>query len=811
MAHRVEFGVESRKAPVQPSTHRRHTSATPTPPTPVTKYRPPVAVRSLVARDRLYDLLRAAGRRRLILINAPSGYGKSTLAAQWREHLIGEGVAVAWLTVDDDDNNAVWFLSHLLESIRTIRPALAMSLAQVLEEHGDDAARYVLTSLIDAIHENDDRITLVVDDWNRVSDSQTTAALGFLLEHGCHHLQLIVTSWSHAGLPVSRLRLHDEVVEIGCEDLRFGADEARLLLNDVGGLTLSTTDVDALASSTDGWAAGLQLATLFLRNGANASTLLTRLSGTSDAVSEFLAENVFDKLEPEIADFMLATSITERTCAGLASALSEQPRGLAMLEEVSHRGLFLQRIDNDPEWFRYHQLFAEFLRRRLARDDPERSQRLHRTAAAWFAEHGYLNDAVNHALAAGDPTLAVDLVAQDETRLLEDSKMTTLLEIAKKLPAQLLVSRPRLHLALAWANILLQRRAPATAALNRFEAALGSAELTDALRTDLRVEADVLRGVADIFADRCDRVDSLVGEAFSRPASFHPRVPGVAGNVAAFAAIYRFDFDDARRFLQWATPYQDLMGPFASVYAHTFAGLAAKQELDIPTARGEFREALEMGVKAGSQSHAARLAGAVLGELLYDTGELDEATCLLEMSYELGPEGGGVDYLTARYVGGAKVKAAQGELSTAEQRLDAGMNAAEQLQLPRLAAAITNERIRLGMSVAPAVAARLRSVRTIPRHDGIPTITAELDEDSAVRLLSASASAEEQEQARQRASELLAGIDAGRRPLAALRAQLLQAETLVRTGRSADAEIAAVARRCEEVGLPRLLVDAGLG
>ena len=128
---------------------------------------------------------------------------------------------MAWLTVDDDDNNAVWFLGHLLESIRTIRPALAASLTQVLEEHGDDSARYVLTSLIDEIHENDDRITLVVDDWHRVSDSQTIAALGFLLEHGCHHLQLVVTSWSHAGLPVGKLRLRDELVEIDCEALAF--------------------------------------------------------------------------------------------------------------------------------------------------------------------------------------------------------------------------------------------------------------------------------------------------------------------------------------------------------------------------------------------------------------------------------------------------------------------------------------------------------------------------------------------------------------------------------------------------------------
>lgn len=251
------------------------------------------------------------------------------------------------------------------------------------------------------------------------------------------------------------------------------------------------------------------------------------------------------------------------------------------------------------------------------------------------------------------------------------------------------------------------------------------------------------------------------------------------------------------------------MGPFASVLAHSWAGIAAKYELDIPTARREFREAFEIGTRVGSRSHAARLAGALLGELLYEAGELDDAARMLEMSYGLGPDGGGVDYLAARYVGSAKVKAAQGDLSAAAERLDAGMKTAENLQRPRLAAVINNERIRLG--VAPSVAARLRSVRAIPRDDGIATIIAELDEESTVRLLLASGSADEQEQAWRRATQLLAGMDARRRPLAALRAELLLAEICSRTGRSADPTIPAVARRCREIGLPRLLVDAGLG
>jgi serine/threonine-protein kinase PknK len=810
MARPVDLGVERRESSAP--TPRRETTLTPTPPTPATKYRPPVATRALLARDRLIAMLRAGGRRRLVLIHGPSGFGKSTLAAQWREELVRDGVAVGWLTIDDDDNNVVWFLVHLLESIRRVRPELAASLCQVLEEHGDDAGRYVLTSLIDEIHEKDDRIALVIDDWHRVSDAGTTAALGFLFEHGCHHLQIIVTSWSRAGLPVSKLRIHDEIVEIDGGSLRFDEAEAHSFLNDIGGLKLSGADVNALTTSTDGWAAALQLATLSLRAGADANHLMSGLSGANDVIGEFLAENVLDALEPEMADFMLATSVTERTCGDLACVLAQTARGQAMLEEVERRGLFLQQVEGDPGWVRYHQLFAEFLRRRLERDRPDAIGRLHSCASSWFAEHGHLNEAVDHALAAGDPETAVQLVEEDETRLLEQSKMTTLLGIIDKLPPRVVASRPRLQLNLAWAHILLQHSAPANAALNRFEAAVDGAERAETARADLRAEADVVRGVAEMLADRVDGVDALVAEAMSRPDTLHPRVAGVAGNVAAFAAICRFEFDDAHRLLEWAAPYQEMMGPFASVYARCYGGIAARYQLDIELALTSFREAYELGARIGPHSHAARLAGALLGQVLYETGEFTEAVRLLDESYQLGSEGGGVDCLVARYVVGARIKAAQGDRASAVDHLAAGMKTADKLRMPRLAAAINNERIRLGIDMPSAVVERLRSSRDIPRDDGIATMTAELDEDSGIRILLASDSNDDREQAYRRAAALLDGIDSERRPLAGLNARLLRIETLAATDRTdeASAEQADVESQLTGIGLSRLLVDAGL-
>ncbi len=241
-----------------------------------------------------------------------------------------------------------------------------------------------------------------------------------------------MTSWSRAGLPVSKLRSHDEVIEIDYGSLRFDETEARWFFNDIGGLELSGADVNALTTSSDGWAAALQLATLSLRAGADADRLMSGLSGANDVIGEFLAENVVDALEPEVAHFMLATSITGRTCPELACVLAQTSRGQAMLEEVERRGLFLQQVEGEPGWFRYHQIFAEFLRRRLERDRPGGIGRHHSCASSWFAEHGHLNEAVDHALAAGDPETAVQLVETDETRLLEQSRMTTLLGIIDK-------------------------------------------------------------------------------------------------------------------------------------------------------------------------------------------------------------------------------------------------------------------------------------------------------------------------------------------------------------------------------------------
>ncbi|MFC9554979.1 protein kinase [Rhodococcus sp. NPDC056960] len=780
------------------------------PPTAATKFRPPTAPKSLVRRARLLETLQATPRR-LVLIHAPAGYGKSTLAAQWREVLVAEGTAVAWLSVDNDDNNLVWFLAHLIEAIRRVQPTLGNDLGQVLEDHGADADRYVLTSLVDEVHDRGMPVAVVIDDWHRVTDPATVAALGYLLDNGCHHLQIIVTSRTRSGLPLGRMKVRDELVEVTAMDLRFDLDESARLLIDVNGLALAESELASLTRSTDGWVAALQLASLSLRDRPDAGELIAHLSGRHHAIGEFLAENVLSALEPDLLDFLMATSIPERICGDLAGVLADTPRGQALLEEVEERDLFLRSLDDDRDWFRYHHLFAEFLRRRLEREAPEQLARLHRRASDWFADHHALGEAVDHALAAGDDDRAVDLIESHAMSLIESSKMGTVLALVAKLPVPVAQNRARLQLIVAWANVLLHRLEPMQAALARVEIALDEHTLTEVQAIDLRVEAAVIADVGRCHADAIDDACEQARECLRRPDTLPPFVVAAAADVTSFADICAFDFDAARRLQDWARVFhQQTHGPHFGMIGQCFAGIAAHELLDITAAEGHFRAAWNLAVASvGVHSYAAQLSGALLGDLLYQQGMIDEAERLLDASYRLGAEGGVVDFMLASYGTGARIKALRGDMAAAAQRLDEGAATARTLSLPRLAARIDNERIRCGLDPGIDLRTHIRQRSASERLPaGISTRTTEIDEDSHIRLLLA---AGDHDRACARMEAVVRTLEAARRPRALLEARVLYARSLAAAGRITVAKqvLIPVAATCAECGLPRLLADGG--
>lgn len=808
--------VRHRPSPT-PTSGRRRTSgmsSTITPPVPATRLRPPVANRPLVDRQRLLALLRDGRHRRLAVIHGPTGFGKTTLAAQWCEALTGDGIAVAWLTVDHDDNNVVWFLSHLIEAIRAARPSLARELGELLEEHGDESERYVLTSLINDIDRRGEDLVVVIDDWHSATDLATIRALRFLLEGCSPTLHLVIASRSQAGLPMSSMRARDELVEIGPTALRFDIAEAHTFLIALGGLDLDRADVEDLTESTEGWVAALQLAALSLRGSDDPGALISHLTGRHHTISEFLVENVLDTLEPGMLDFMVATSITPRICGELAAALTGVPDGQAMLAQIELQDLFLRKLD-DGNWFRYHHLFQDFLQQRLERDRPERITELHRVASRWLADHRHVSEAVDHALLAGDEQRAIEIVERDGMSLLEYGQFASLIGLVNKLPATIIDTHPRLQLNLAWANILLHRAGPAERALRLAESTLDLGELDGGEIVLLRAEVGVVRAVVAVRADALAGVDDMLAPCFFRAEELSPYVVAIGANVATFTAGYRHDFDEALRIQEWSAPYmRQNKGFYNKIHGLCFLGLAASLQLDIARAEQYFREAMKVAKQSGgSHSYGARLAGSLLGELLYERGEVAEAERLLDEGYKLGPDAGVVDFKLARYVVGARIKALRGDRAAAIRRLNEGARVARSMSLPRLGAEVENERLRLGLPPHPEFGP-LPVVEYGSRREPIDEIdefTVLYEEFTAIRLLLAAETPEKTELACSWAREWVDLLESVEQPRELLKARRLLIACLAAAGRTDAAKtlLATVTAQCAELGSVRYLLDGG--
>ncbi|MCW4355242.1 protein kinase [Hoyosella sp. YIM 151337] len=792
-----------------PAPSSRHT---PPAPAPATRFRPPSPGRPLVHRQRLISQLMSAKRYRLTVIHAPTGFGKSTLAAQWGQQLADNGVPVAWLTVDSDDNNVVWFLEHLIEALRRVQPELAQELTQVLQEHGDEAERYVLTSLINEIHERGQHTVLIIDDWHRVTAQVSIEAMEFLIDHGCHHLQIVVTTRTQTGLPVGRMRVQDELVEIDAASLRFGNDEARKLLVDHGKLPLSSAEVDELTRSTDGWVAALQLASISLRGQSNTSELIHHITGRHYAIEEFLAENVISRLEPRMLEFLMCASTTEKTCGSLASALANVQTGQLLLEEAEERELFVNRVDEQREWFRFHTMFAEFLQRRLEREQPDRLPQLHRTASRWFAAHHSLGDAVDHALAARDTNEAAKLIEKDGMRLIELSQVGSLAALLAKLPPGEVHATARLQLIMAWTNVLLVKVPEALALLARLQTMLASDSLPEDENDQIRVEADVARSVIRCLTDHFDKVDGLVETCLAQPERFSAWLVASAANAATFAAGARFDVAEARRLQEWAQPFHErARGGHSMIYGAAALGIAEFEALNVDAAEQSFRRSVEAVKRiAGMNKHAARLPAALLGRLLYERDQMDEAEFFITESQLVSARAGMADFRYARFGTGARIMANYGDLAAAAEFISDGIESADSDALPRLRVGLEYEAMLLGLD-APAgfvpVAFDARK-RPVTLRDAR---LLQLREACAILLLSRADAAPARELACQWADEWVSIMAEFPHPRGQLIAKQLLAQCLWAAGKRDQAvrAVMPVLAQCEQARMPRFVVDAG--
>src|SRR5580692_11583946 len=412
-----------------------------------------------VPRPRLAGALDEGLALRLILVCAPAGSGKTALLADWAP---SGNRPVAWLSLDAADNDPVRFWRHTVAALDRARPGIGERVGLLLGPPAPASFEGLVTALI-----------------NDLAAQPGDASLAFLLEHLPPGLHLVLASRADPPLPLARLRAGGQLAELRTADLRFTAEETAALLRESAGADLPAAAVAALAARTEGWVAGLQLAALSLAGQADPAGFVAAFSGSHRYVLDYLAEEVLDRQHEEVCTFLLETSLLGRLSGGLCDAVTGRDDGQAMLERAEQAGLFLMPLDEVRGWWRYHQLFADLLRVRLQQERPGRVAELHRAAAAWYDEHGLADDAVGHALAAGDTAWAARLIEQhfDETLYLRSEGATAQRWLAA-LPAEQFESRPRLSLARVLLAATLGRAEamePALAAAERALAGAGAA------------------------------------------------------------------------------------------------------------------------------------------------------------------------------------------------------------------------------------------------------------------------------------------------------------------------------------------------
>jgi len=400
-----------------------------------------------VPRPRLADRLNEGLGRGLVLVCAPAGSGKTALLADWA--LRGRR-PVAWLSLDAGDNDPARFWRHAVAALDGLCLGIGERVGPLL---GPPPPSFepLVTALINELTARPEagEVLLVLDDYHLVDSQLVHASVGFLLEHRPPGLRLVLASRADPPLALARLRARGQLTELRAAELRFTADEAAAMLREAAGADLPNAAVAALAARAEGWAAGLQLAGLSLRGQEDVAGFVAAFTGSHRYVLDYLAEEVLERQPGQVRAFLLETSVLERLSGALCDAVTGRTGSQALLEQVERAGLFLVPLDEVRGWWRYHHLFADLLQARLQAEQPGRLPQLHRNAAAWCEEHGLADDAVRHAVAAGEMGWAARLVEHHFDEFYNLGEAATIQRWLSALPAEMVQSRPRLLLAQA--------------------------------------------------------------------------------------------------------------------------------------------------------------------------------------------------------------------------------------------------------------------------------------------------------------------------------------------------------------------------
>ena len=624
-----------------------------------TKLHVPRWRRSLVARPRLSERLSRGAESALTLVSAPAGFGKTTLLAEWLAAALADGRSVAWLSLDQRDNDPALFWTYLVAALNTGAPGVGAGALSLLQppQPPNEAGLVALLNDLDAIS-ND--VVLVLDDYHVIDARDVQDGMAFLLEHLPPQIHLVIASRADPPLPLARLRGRGELAEIRAADLRFTPGEAAAYLNEVMGLALTAADVAALEGRTEGWIAALQLAALSMQGREDVTAFIDGFAGDDRYIVDFLAEEVLQRQPEHVQHFLLQTSILDRLSGPLCDAVTGQDGGKAKLAALERGNLFLVPLDDRRQWYRYHQLFADVLHARLRDEQPDDVPDLHRRASGWHEQNGEPSEAIRHALAAGDFGRAADLIELAIPAMLKIRQEAAVLGWLDLLPDEVVRVRPVLSVGFAGALLAGGEYEGVEARLRDAEGWLDGA-------TDIRHRS---------HAPAAEMV--VVDDAEFR------RLPAEIELYRAAQALARGDgpgtVRHARRALE-LSPADDHLGRAS---AAALMGLASWASGDLEAGHSGYAECMAGLRRAG---HIADTFGCAiaLADIRRTQGRLGEAMRTYEQALQRAPrQGGPVLRGTAdMYVGMSEVHRERDDLPAATQQLLRSQELGEHTGLPQ--------------------------------------------------------------------------------------------------------------------------------
>lgn len=456
-----------------------------------TKLHAPAVRKEWVERPALIRYLADAAAR-VVLVDAPAGFGKTTLVAQWRASR-SDDRPTAWVSLDggDDDPTGLWW--HLVCAIGRACPGFdSEKILQALRGQAPDFEDTVLPTLVNELAALTEPVVLVLDDYHAIKEPRCHRQVAFLLLHLPPAVQIVIITRADPPLPLARLRAAGDMLEVRAPELRFGSSEAATLVRAVAAVELSEPDAADLIERTEGWPAGVYLAALCLRGRPSPTAFIRQFTGDNRFIVDFLAEEVFSRQPADIRQFLTRTSILDRFCAPLCDAVVGTTDAAKLIDVLQRENLFVVPLDEDRRWFRYHHMFAQVLRSQLAMTEPDLIAGLHARASAWHRLSGSVAEAITHAQAAGDADTAIDLIAQHWSGYIDSGRIATVRGWLSSLGADVIAASPVAAHCSAWAAALSGDRESVRRSLPLIEAAQGPGPLPDGMRS-LRSSAALLR------------------------------------------------------------------------------------------------------------------------------------------------------------------------------------------------------------------------------------------------------------------------------------------------------------------------------